>query len=129
MTIKLKKRIIVLGTVLFMGMTAFTSHAATYTYLLSGDYADAGVWGSANINSSAFSYGGGLVGQYSNAASGTFKFQRSGGGKTYADKKLSKDYKVISTTTKQASQADKKGLTLTVQLAGDKEKTGTISIK
>lgn len=72
----------------------------TNTYLLSGDYADAGVWGSANINSSAFSYGGGLVGEYSDALSGTFKFKRSDGSKTYANKTLNKDYKTVGTTTK-----------------------------
>ncbi len=130
MNLKVKKGIAVLGIALFTGGMAFTSQAATYTYLISGDYADAGVWGSANVNSAAFSYGGGLVGKYSDAASGTFDFRRTDGKKKYViNKKLNRYNKTVSNVTKTAYKADKEGLTLTVKLNGDSEKKATIKCK
>ncbi len=109
---------------------AFTSQAATYTYLISGDYADAGVWGSANVNIAAFSYGGGLVGYYLDAASGTFDFRRSDDSKVYVEnKKLNRYNKTVSNVTKNAKKDDRKGLKLTVQLNGKSKKTATIKCK
>lgn len=129
MNLRAKKRIAVLGVVLFTGAMAFTSQATTYTYLISGDYADAGVWGSANINSAAFSYGGGLVGQKRDGASGTFEFKRADGSKTYVNKELNRYSLVVSNTTKKARQSDKNGLNLTVKLGGKSGKSATIKYK
>lgn len=127
MNLRTKKGIAVLGIALFTGGMAFTSQAATYAYLISGDYADAGVWGSANVNSAAFSYGGGLVGNNSDGASGTFDFRRTDGSKKYVENKYLNRYsKTVSNVTKMAYKADRNGLTLTVKLNGDSEKTATI---
>ncbi len=133
MNLRLKKGIVALGAAVFMGTVAFTSQAATYTYLISGDYADAGVWGSANINSAAFSYGGGLVGQYKDAAKGTFILKRTDTSflhkKTYVDKTLSSKSKTVSQRTKSAGKYDKKGLRLTVKLNGESKRTAVIRYK
>lgn len=115
-----------LGAVLFMGAAAFSSQAATYTYLISGDYADAGVWGSANINSAAYSYGGGLVGKYKDASSGSFLLKRTDGSKTIYDKTLNSKRLTVKNNTNIATKKDRNGLKLTVKVSGKDEKSATI---
>lgn len=125
MNLRLKKGIIMAGALLCVGGMAFTSQAARTTYVISGDYADAGVWGSGNINDSFFSYGGGLVGQSRNAASGTMDVRRTDGTKTHLDnKKLNRYNLTVPTTTKMAFKGDRNGIKITVKLAGDSKKTG-----
>lgn len=133
MNLRLKKGIIMAGILLCIGGMAFTSQAATDTYVISGDYRDAGVWGSANINSSAYSSGGGLVGQKIDAASGSFKLIRTddnhelrkvnlyGAGYGILKKKLN-----VKTLTLPATKKIKKGLKLSVKLDGNSTKSGTI---
>ena len=125
MNLRLKKGIIMAGALLCVGGMAFTSQAAKTTYVISGEYRDAGLWGSGNINDSFFSYGGGLVGSERNAASGTMSVKRTDGSKTYLDqKKLNKNYLNVPTTTKMAFKKDRNGIKIIVKLNGDTQKTG-----
>lgn len=132
MNLRLKKGIIMAGALLCVGGMAFTSQAATYTYVISGDYRDAGVWGSANINSSAYSSVGGLTGNETGSASGNFKLTRTDDNKELRNVDLygagfGRKYEVtVQTKTKKATKAIKKGLKLSVKLAGNSTKSGTI---
>ena len=132
MNLRFKKGIIMAGALLCVGGMAFTSQAATYTYVISGDYKDAGVWGSANINSSAYSSGGGLTGNETGAASGNFKLIRTDDDVVLRNVNLygagfGEKYTVtVPTKTKRATKTIKKGLKLSVKLNGNSTKSGTI---
>ncbi|MDE6760230.1 MAG: hypothetical protein K2J90_06035 [Lachnospiraceae bacterium] len=133
MNLKSKKKMIMAGIVLFTGAAAFTSQAASYTNLISGGYGDAGVWGSANINSAAYSYGGGLVGNYKDAASGQFTLQRTDGSKVICNRLLkglgyNKCIR-IPDTTRCATKRDRAGLKLSVKLNGASKKSAIIKSK
>lgn len=110
---------------LLVGVTSITAQASRSCNISVGDLTDAQVWGSANVNSAAYSYGGGLLGKPRDAATGgSFKLVNSKG-KEKVNKKLKRGAYTVPNTTKDAGKAEKKGLTLTVSVE-NKSKSATI---
>lgn len=65
MRLQIKRRLMLAGMVLFMGMVGISSQAATCANFSTGDDL-VKAYGNGNINSAAFAYGGFRTGSYSN---------------------------------------------------------------